>query len=146
MSRTMQVPIWSERCSGPRVLIEETDFAKQEAVKRILRDRGYEVAACGGPEATDDRCALVAHDQCDAVARADVVVHSMRPQDPRNREVLTNIIESYPDVPVIVEAPRPYVERQPEDFVDCAVIYQPMTARTLIEVVEKVLAESPAPR
>ncbi|MDW3219462.1 MAG: hypothetical protein R8F63_12700 [Acidimicrobiales bacterium] len=142
MSRTMKVPIWSEPSTGPRVLIEESDFAKQEAVGRILRERGYDVAACGGPEATDDRCALVEHDRCDAVARADVVVHSMRQQDPRNREVLTGIIARYPDVPVIVEAPRPYVERRPEDFVDCTVIYQPMTARTLIEVVESVLADA----
>lgn len=138
----MQVPIWSGQGSGPRVLIEESDVAKQEALKRILREGGYEVAACRGPEGTDDRCALVVHDQCAAVALADVVVHSMRPHDPRNREVLMSIIERYPDVPVIVEAPRPTVERRPEDFVDCAVIYQPMTAQTLLEVVGKVLAES----
>ena len=140
MSRVIPAPVWIGAHTGPRVLIEAPDFAKQAALTRILGERGYSVLACGGPEGTDDRCALVEHHQCEGVAGADVVVHSMRPQDPRNREVLRSILEHYGDTPVVVEAPRPYVEANPQDFTDCVVIHQPMTSATLVEAVETALA------
>ena len=141
MSRTMPMPIWVGGDTRSRVLIETTDVAKQVALARILGDHGYAVLACGGPEGTDDRCALVEHETCNGVAGADVVVHAMRPQDPRNREVLRHILELYSDVPVVVEAPKPYVTRHPREFEGCHVIYQPMTSETLIEAVEAALGD-----
>lgn len=140
MSRTMPTPVWIGVATGPRVLIETPDFAKQAALTRILGDQGYSVLACGGPEGTDDRCALVEHHACDGVAGADVVVHAMRPHDSRNREVLLSILQHYTDTPVVVEAPRPYVEANPDDFADCVVVHQPMTSATLVKAVETALA------
>jgi hypothetical protein len=142
MSRTMAMPIWVVENPGPRVLIEATDFAKRDALANFLKGRGYSVRTCGGPEATDDRCPLVELDFCDAVARADVVVHSMRPHDPRNREVLKKILSRYPDTPVVVEAPQPLVESQPDDYAECSVVFQPVTRTTLLDVVEAVLGDA----
>ena len=141
MSRSMPMPIWVGR-EGPRVLIEASDFTKLYALRNILSERGYSVLTCGGPEATDDRCALVDFDHCDGVARADLVVHSMRPQDPRNREVLRAIRQKYSGTPVVVEAPRPYVEKHAEDFDGCIVVFQPMTRRTLMEAVDAALGSA----
>ena len=139
MSRTMPMPIWVTGDSGPRVMIEATDFAKQAALANILKDRGYAVLTCNGPEASDDRCALVAFDQCDGIARADVVVHSMRRHDPRNREVLAKILERYPDTPVVVEVPRPLAEAHPDDYAECIVVHQPLTRSSLLAAVELAL-------
>ena len=135
----MPMPIWAAEESGPRVLIEATDFAKQAAFANILKDRGYSVQTCGGPEATDDRCPLVESDHCDGAARADLVVHSMRQHDPRNREVLQKILERFPETPVVVEAPAPLVERRPDDYAGCTVVFQPMTRATLLDAVEAAL-------
>jgi DNA-binding NtrC family response regulator len=136
------MPAWVVEDSTPRVLVEATDFAKQAALANILADRGYSVRTCGGPEATDDRCPLVESGQCDGVALADVVVHSMRRHDPRNREVLEKILERYPDTPVVVEAPRPLVERHPDDYAECTVIFQPLTRTTLLDAVEAALCDT----
>lgn len=144
MSRTMPMPIWAGEPTGPRVMIEATDVAKQHALAGIFLAHGYAVLTCGGPEESDDRCPLVECDHCDGVARADVVVHSMRPHDPRNREVLERILDRYPTTPVVVEAPRPYVERRPEDFARCTVVFQPMTETTVLAAVDEALFAAPA--
>lgn len=143
MSRTMPMPIWVDDAGGPRVMIEATDFAKQNAVANILRGEGYSVMTCGGPEATDERCPLVTFDECDGIRRADVVVHSMRQHDPRNREVLERIRERYPSTPVVVEVPRPQFDRSPEEFDGCTVVFQPVTGARLLDALEAALAATP---
>lgn len=141
MSRTMKMPVWIGRSSRPRVLVETPDVAKQIALERILTREGYAVLSCSGPEGSDDRCTLVDHGACDGVSGADVVVHAMRPHDPRNAEVLRTIIDRNPDLPVIVEAPRPYVESHAADFAGCRVVFQPLTAKALVDALEDALAE-----
>jgi hypothetical protein len=121
------------------VVIEVTDFAKREAFASILTSRGYAVRTCAGPEATDDRCPLVEFGHCDGVGRADVVVHSMRQHDPRNREVLAQIRALHPETPVVVEAPRPLAEARPDDYVGCTVVFQPVTRERLLEALDAAL-------
>lgn len=139
MSRSIRVPIWTSGGRGPRVLVEEADFAKHSAIERLLESGGFSVLWCQGPEKTDDRCALAEHHECAAVADADVVLHTLRPHDPRNAEVLRNIIARYPETPVVVEAPKPLVDRDPDTYVDCTVVYQPMTATSLAEAIDSAL-------
>lgn len=139
MSRVLPMPTWDDDDSRARVLIEATDFAKKTALAGFLREHGYSVSTCGGPEATDDRCALVECDRCDGVARADVVVHAMGRHDPRNREVLATILARHPDTPVVVEAPSPLVERHPDDYAECVVVPQPASSASVLEAVESVL-------
>ena len=139
MRRTMRVPFWTGEDPGPRVLIEETDSRRQTAVAKILRDHGCTVLICAGPEAAGKPCPLVKFDYCDGVARADLVVHLMRQNSPMNRSVLEKIRARHGDTPVILEAPRPYVDSRPDDVEGCIVIFQPMTRRTLIAAVDAAL-------
>ncbi len=140
MTRSIDTPMWTGRDRGPRVLVEATDFVKRDVLTQILTKNGYSVCGCGGPEATDQRCPLAEGHECPAVEGADVVVHSMRHSDPRNREVLLEIQRRYPDVPMVVEVPKPVVDRHPDDFENVRVVPQPMTSRALLEAVGEVLA------
>jgi len=139
VSRRLPMPIWTNESAGPRAVIEVTDSAKREAFANILTSGGYSVRTCGGPEATDDRCPLVEFGHCDGVGRADVVVHSMRQYDPRNREVLAQIRARHPETPVVVEVPRPLVESRPDDYVGCTVVLQPVTRERLLEALDAAL-------
>jgi CheY-like chemotaxis protein len=123
------------------VLIESCDFVKRDVLTQVLSRNGYSVQACGGPEAMDAKCALVSTGTCEGVAGADVIVHSMRHSDHRNREVLHELREQHPDTPVVVEVPRPVVDQYPGDFENCRVVPQPMTSNALLEALDEVLAD-----
>jgi len=140
MSRSIKPPHF-DGSAGPRVLIEAGDWAQQESLARILQDAGYATASCDGPEA-GMRCSLVAGSGCSGCREADVVVHALRHSDPRNREVLLEVRQRFPDLPLIVEVPGPRVDRYPDDFVGCIVIPQPMTTSHLLAAVSEALGSS----
>ncbi len=127
--------------AGKRVLIEAGDWAQQESLSRILEKAGYQTACCDGPE-DGARCGLVAGSGCSGCSDADVVVHTLRHSDPRNREVLLEIRKRFPDLPLIVEVPGPRVERYPDDFAGCIVIPQPMTTSRLLAAVSEATGSS----
>lgn len=128
------------RTGAARVLIEGTEWSTREILGSILREEGYDVIACPGPEGTGSRCTLVATGDCDAVVDADVIVHTLRHTDARNREVLVSLKRRYPDTPVVVEVPLPRVEQFREDFADCHVVPYPMTAESLLPAVREALS------
>jgi hypothetical protein len=69
---------WPPRKSGkPRVLLEHPDHAVLWDSAKTLRDAGYEVRICGGPDA-DHSCPLVEFGSCTLVDDADVIVSSTR--------------------------------------------------------------------
>ncbi len=138
MRHEIRPPVWSGRV-GCRVLIEASDWAKQDSLSRLLQQAGYQTATCDGPEGTNSRCPLVAHGTCDACHHSDVVIHAFRHSDPRNREVLMNLRSRFPDTPIIVEVPAPRAERYPADFEGCSVISQPMTAESLLDAIVEAL-------
>ena len=125
---------------GPRVLVEATEWAARETIAAILRDKGYTVIGCPGPQGPDDPCPLVATGECNAAKEADVIVHTLRHSDERNREVLLALQRHYPDIPLVVEVPSPTVERFAEDFRDCNVVTFPMTSAALLAGVRTALA------
>jgi len=135
----MPMPTWRRHDTGLRVLVETTDSAKRDALASILSRHGYSVRTCGGPEATDERCPLVDREECTGVAGADAIVHAMRRFDPRNREVLEEIRRRYPDIPLVVEVPKPVVDKFPDDFEGCRIVPQPLTKAALLEAVDDVL-------
>ncbi len=65
--------------SGPRVLIEDADLESGLATAWALRDAGYAVAICRGPE-PDEFCPLVGPHDCALVVGADVVVSGLGPE------------------------------------------------------------------
>jgi hypothetical protein len=63
----------------PRVLIEDPDLDSGLATAWTLRQAGYTVAICRGPE-PDEYCPLVGPDDCALVVGADVVVSGAGPE------------------------------------------------------------------
>lgn len=62
----------------PRVLVEDPDLESGLAAAWALRQAGYTVAICRGPE-PDEYCPLVGTDDCVLVLGADVVVSGVGP-------------------------------------------------------------------
>ncbi len=143
MKQTVSPPRWKES-TGPRVLVEASDWAQQETLNRILGRAGYDVLTCDGPVGSNSRCSLVADGVCPGCDGADVVVNALRHTEARNREVLLEIQKRHPDLPVVVEVPGPRAERYPDDFANCIVIAQPMTSDSLLAAVEKAFGAEPA--
>jgi hypothetical protein len=69
---------WSEPNGKVHVVVEHPDLDGLDLRAEILREAGYEVAMCSGPQAGSRRnrttCPLVAGGGCTLVEHADVVV------------------------------------------------------------------------
>lgn len=144
----MTAPLEPTAFSGdgnPRVLVEATEWAYRETITDVLAGEGYDVASCGGPEGGDGRCALFVEGGCGTCDRADVVVHTLRHSDPRNREVLLALRKRYPDTPLVVEVPGPRAVTYPTDFPGCYVLPVPVTMDALKDTVRTALAEREQP-
>jgi hypothetical protein len=63
----------------PRVLIEDPDLESGLSTAWALRQAGYTVAICRGPE-PDEYCPLVGSDDCALVVGADVVISGVGPE------------------------------------------------------------------
>jgi len=140
MIRSIEPPHF-DNPTGQRVLIEAADWALEKSLAHILQQAGYVTASCDGPE-SGVRCRLVAGGGCSGCREADVVVHTLRHSDLRNREVLLEIRKRFPDLPLIVEVPAPRVERYPDDFDGCIVIPQPMTEALLLSALSEALGQA----
>jgi hypothetical protein len=88
----------------PRVLVECDDPTIQDGLERVLRESGYAVSICAGPASRSSGCPLVLSGQCGLVEDAEVVVHTLDPVDPSNREVLAALARHSSDTPVVIEA------------------------------------------
>jgi hypothetical protein len=82
---------WPER---PRVLVEDPDLDQGLATAWTLRQAGYTVAICRGPE-PDEYCPLVGADDCALVIGADVIVCGIGP------EIEEAVRKRHPDKPVV---------------------------------------------
>lgn len=87
-----------------RVLVECDDPAVQDGLERVLRESGYDVSVCAGPGSRSSGCPLVVSGHCGLVDDAQVVVHALDDADSSNREILTALMQSSPDTPIVVEA------------------------------------------
>jgi hypothetical protein len=94
---------WSKSTSKLHVLVENPDIEGLDVRAAILREAGYEVAMCAGPQAGGRRdrttCPLVAGGSCTLVDHADVVVTSCLLRD---SDRIVGALEKA-DVPVVVE-------------------------------------------
>ena len=68
----------------PRVLIEHPDESAGLALASILRQAGYAVAVCPGPEQSE-HCPLTGPEGCAVAHGADVVVSSLGLERPEAR-------------------------------------------------------------
>lgn len=129
---------WSTR-SQPKVLIEAAEWRTREHIATILRNEGYETAACPGPEGSDQRCSLASGHGCGVAEEVDVVVHALRSWDLRNVEALRALRRRLPATPVVVEAPAADVARRQGELAGCVVISSPYTAPDLVAAVSLAL-------
>jgi hypothetical protein len=125
---------------GPRVLIENPDFGIGYSAERLLIKQGYNVAVCEGPDRRQGRrCPLVETGECDLAAHADVIVHSLNLDRPEHAEVLRALRECYPQARIVVEVPKPSVERHRELLGDCSVLALPATRESLTTAVRAAM-------
>jgi hypothetical protein len=137
------IPRWPSGRDRPRVLVENPDFGVGYAVEHVLRDDGYDVALCGGPDRLPHHeCPLIFEGRCGAVEGADVVVHSLNPDRPDHASVLRGLRSRYPDVPVVVEVPGPTAARHPGLLHGCVVLASPAKRETLVAAVRQALEAS----
>jgi len=89
--------------SKGRVVIEASEPILGHVSADILRDGGYKVELCGGPDHL--RCPLLAGDACRLLSKADAVIFCLPLGRPKNRAVLRVMAISYPRVGVCMIAP-----------------------------------------
>ncbi|MDX1621884.1 MAG: hypothetical protein R3320_12880 [Nitriliruptorales bacterium] len=109
MTRTL--PVWSGG-DGPRVVIENHDPDAAQAVARLLRHEGFDVAICGGPVRDGvSECPLLEAGTCAVVEEADVVVYDLDPDRARDRTLLALMQRWYPGKTVVTELSHAKVRR-----------------------------------
>ena len=132
MATLVQDPGW-EGDDRPRVLIEATEWHHRNVLAQLFARHGYATATCAGPEGTDDHCPLAAGGDCRAAREADVVVHTLRPTDERNRQVLRAVRRRHPTLRVIAEVAEPAVKARPEDYYrKCVVVSDPAMWESIV--------------
>ena len=118
--------------TAPRVVVENFDYAERYMELEILRVSGFEVVGCGGPDELFVRgCPLLVGNDCFAITDADLVISSLRLEDPADEQIIRSIRERYPRTPLIVEAPPAVVERFTDVLEGCHTLY-PLTAEGLL--------------
>lgn len=123
----------------PRVLVEHPDEAAGMALASSLREAGYAVAVCPGPEHAE-RCPLTGPEGCAAAHGADVIVSSLGTKSTEAREVLEALRARCPDTPLIVEVAT--AEDAESDLpADCEFIVSPLSRERLVAVVDGALAK-----
>lgn len=130
-------PEWNDDSqTGLRVLVEAANWSDRQALTQALRRHGHRTATCPGPEGADARCPLVGGAECRAAAEADVVIHTLRPSDARNRGVLLALQRHHPSTRLIVEVPAPWLATHRDDYGACSLVETPMTPRALLAALE----------
>ena len=125
----------------PRVLIEHPDESAGLALASILRQAGYAVAVCPGPEQSE-HCPLTGPEGCAVAHGADVVVSSLGLERPEAREVLQALRLRRPGTPLIVEVP-PGDNAEWRDLLEgCDAIASPVQPDDLVASVRAALAKS----
>ena len=127
----------------PRVLIEHPDESTGLALASILRQAGYAVAVCPGPEHAE-HCPLTGPEGCAVAHGADVVVSSLGVERPEAREVLQALRMRRPGTPLIVEVPPGDNAEWQDLLAGCDLIVSPVVPDELVACVRAALAKSSA--
>lgn len=92
----------------PRVLVEDPSDVAAVSDHSVLRDAGFEVAVCSGPDGSAG-CPLVEGDRCELAESADIVLFGLDVDERAERAVLHAHLRRRPEVPVVVA-----LRREPE--------------------------------
>jgi hypothetical protein len=131
---------WGVRVGHARVLVEDADAAERAASENVLRQAGYDVAGCGGPEAMGRRtCPLVHTGECGLVAGADVVYNHLALSNQDNRLVVRALRAHASRTPVVMEVPATEVLRFHPLLVDKLVVRAPALSANITRAVGEAL-------
>jgi CheY-like chemotaxis protein len=125
--------------SGPRVLVEHRDEAAGMALASSLREAGYAVAVCPGPDKAE-RCPLTGPEGCAVAHGADVIVSSLDLDRPEAREAVQALRARCPDTPLIVEV-APGKEAGWDFLAGCELVVSPISPDRLVAAVDQALSE-----
>jgi DNA-binding response OmpR family regulator len=126
---------------GPRVLIEHPDVTAGLALASSLRQAGFAVAICPGPEQAD-RCPLTGPEGCGAAHGADVVVSSLGLERPQARAVVESLRRRCPGVSLIVEVAAGQEDSWHDLLEGCQIVSAPATPEQLVSAVQQALARN----
>jgi DNA-binding response OmpR family regulator len=124
-----------------RVLIEHPDESAGLALASILRQAGFAVAVCPGPEQSE-HCPLTGPEGCAVAHGADVVVSSLGLERPEAAEVLQALRLRRPGTPLIVEVPPGDHAEWQELLEGCDLIVSPVVPDELVARVRDALART----
>ena len=119
-----------------RVLIETGDGALLISDFRFLVDASFDVAICAGPGTERSRCPLLRGEECELVTGADVVLHALDP----DLHIAAAIKMAHPEVPVLVERPRPRDGREIPVPEGCVPLDMPSSLEGQLEAVRRAMA------
>jgi len=125
----------------PHVLIEHPDESAGLALASVLRQAGYAVAVCPGPEQSE-RCPLTGPEGCAVAHGADVVVSSLGLERLEAREVLQALRMRRPGTPLIVEVPAGDQAAWQDLLEGCDLIESPVVPEELVARVRAALART----
>lgn len=124
----------------PRVLVEHPDESEGLALAGALREAGYAVAVCPGPERSE-RCPLTGPEGCAVAHGADVVVAGLGLERPEGREVLEALRARCPSTPLVVLVPSDRDPKRGELLNGCELIGSPTDPAELVAAVGEALAK-----
>jgi hypothetical protein len=124
--------------SGRRVLIEQADEARSEALAGAFRKAGFAIAICPGPGA-GDHCPLAGDAGCAAAVDAHAVVSALGLDSPEAREALAALRLRAPGVPLLVEAEPGAVTRWPELLDGCDIVAPSATPEQVVAAVRATI-------
>lgn len=130
-----------EAARALRVVVEHGDHTTGLAQMAALEQAGHTATFCGGPaELPGGMCPAVDGTGCSLLMDADVVVHHLDLDEPRNREVLTRLRASYPDLGIVIEASEDSARRH-ADALKGTTHVTPFDMQQLVAAVERAAAE-----
>ena len=136
---TIEPPAWTGPAGAKRVLVEEDDTELRHAMAEALRRAGYQTAECGGPGHHEGDCPLVTGAGCEAVDGADAVLQVLVTSDEPMHEVRAALTGHDPDLPVVVFAPKPAVDRRPDLVEGILVNSGPLTRHGVVAAVTEAI-------
>lgn len=123
------------RWNDPRVLVEHPDEDTGLAIASGLRFAGYAVGVCPGPRG-HGRCPLTGPQGCAPAHEAGVVVCSLGYESGPAREILRELRNRYPHVPLVVEVPAE-VDDELEGLLEgCTRLTAPATPEQVVAAVQ----------
>jgi hypothetical protein len=106
----------------PRVLVEDASDLAAVSDHSMLREAGFEVAVCSGPDGSAG-CPLVEGGRCELAESADVVLFGLDVDDVAGRAVLHAHLRRRPELPVVVALRRePEVVLADDAIASCQVL------------------------